>query len=72
MKCRVCGKELSTQQSIERRAGPVCFARMTAGGDQLELEFPKERTWFGLENIKEQHDRIKRILNRRSVVTDVG
>ena len=29
-----------------------------------------EKKFFGLDNIKEQHDKIKRILNRRSVVTD--
>jgi len=30
--CRICGKPLKVQKSVERGIGPVCWAKMKKGG----------------------------------------
>lgn len=74
MRCLRCNRKLSDAVSVKLRIGPICRQRQEEEGKslvkQLDLPFPVPKTYFGLESLKLQHERVCKILLRRSVVTD--
>jgi len=70
-RCARCHRELQDPNSILQEMGPTCRRRKAAeansGKEQLELQFPAPRIYFGIDNLLDQYQRVKKILNKRGV-----
>ncbi|WP_139796211.1 DUF6011 domain-containing protein [Sporomusa malonica] len=59
-RCKICGRLLKDDESVQRGYGPICQHKRVIGQYQTELRFnPAIDRQL---NMKEQHEAVKRLL----------